>query len=145
MQWSSRPRPDRAPLQGRYCRLEPLDPARHGEQLFAASMAPGADERFRYLFDAPQPRADFDGLLGPPAAAAGARYFDGVDPANRRAVDFRPRRAYLEELEARAGGDLRTLARQIDKLGLSASSEAQGSEEHGSLNVPPDGRSTDAR
>ena len=40
VQWSSRPRPERAPLTGRYCRLEPLDPARHGDQLFAASMAP---------------------------------------------------------------------------------------------------------
>lgn len=50
-------------LAGRYARLEPLDPARHGDHLFAASMAPGAEERFRYLPDSPQDRAAFGGWL----------------------------------------------------------------------------------
>ncbi|HSQ05827.1 MAG TPA: GNAT family N-acetyltransferase, partial [Burkholderiales bacterium] len=54
--WRPRPRPGRVVLEGQYCRLEPLEPARHGDQLFAASMAPGAEERFRYLFDVPQDR-----------------------------------------------------------------------------------------
>ena len=61
--WTPRARPARAALEGRYCRLEPLDPDRHGGQLFAASMAPGAEERFRYLFDEPQDRTGFDGWL----------------------------------------------------------------------------------
>jgi RimJ/RimL family protein N-acetyltransferase len=52
-----RTRPERVVLEGRYCRLEPLDPERHGEALFAASAAPGAEERFRYLAD-PPPDAD---------------------------------------------------------------------------------------
>ncbi len=51
--WTKRALPPRAALDGRYARLEPLDPARHGDALFAASMAPGAEERHRYLFDAP--------------------------------------------------------------------------------------------
>lgn len=55
--WKGAPRPERVPLEGRYARLEPLDPARHGPDLFAAAVAPGAEERFRYLFDAPP--ADF--------------------------------------------------------------------------------------
>ena len=58
--WAARPRPARTVLAGRYCRLEPLDPQRHGDDLFAASMAPGAEERFRYLFETPQDRASFD-------------------------------------------------------------------------------------
>lgn len=84
MQWSSRPRPLRAPLKGRYCSLEPLDPARHGEQLFAASMAPDAEERFRYLFETPQPRADFDGWLARSAASEDPLYFAVIDAASGR-------------------------------------------------------------
>ena len=34
--WSPRPLPPRAPLEGRYCRIEPLDPVRHAEELFNA-------------------------------------------------------------------------------------------------------------
>jgi RimJ/RimL family protein N-acetyltransferase len=34
--WTPPPVPPRAPMEGRYCRLEPLDPARHAEELFAA-------------------------------------------------------------------------------------------------------------
>ena len=35
--WLSRPRPTARPLQGCWCRLEPLDPARHGAELFASN------------------------------------------------------------------------------------------------------------
>ena len=54
-----RPRPSRVTLPGRYCTLVPLDAATHGEALYSASMAPGVETRFRYLFEAPVPRADF--------------------------------------------------------------------------------------
>ncbi len=59
--WKGAPRPDRVPLEGQYVRLEPIDPARHGADLFASAQADGADDRFRYLFeDAPADRAAFD-------------------------------------------------------------------------------------
>lgn len=51
--WTGVPRPARIPLLGGYTRLEPLDPARHAPDLFAAVRAPGSEARFRYLFDAP--------------------------------------------------------------------------------------------
>ena len=51
--WTPRPRPERVVLTGRYTTLEPLDPARHADTLLAASVAPGAEERFRYLWDTP--------------------------------------------------------------------------------------------
>jgi RimJ/RimL family protein N-acetyltransferase len=35
--WHAPPRPSRAPLEGRYCRLEPLDAARHAADLYAAN------------------------------------------------------------------------------------------------------------
>src|SRR5436190_1192100 len=31
--WTARPAPPRTPMQGRFCRVEPLDPARHSEEL----------------------------------------------------------------------------------------------------------------
>lgn len=34
--WTARPRPPRTPLAGRFCRVEPLEPARHADELFAA-------------------------------------------------------------------------------------------------------------
>ena len=53
-------RPERVTLTGRHARLEPLDAARHGDALYSASMSPGAEERFRYLFESPQLRSEFD-------------------------------------------------------------------------------------
>lgn len=82
--WSSRPRPVRAALVGRYCRLEPLDPARHGDDLFAASMADGAEERFRYLPDVAQSRADFSGWLRNAIALDDPMFFAVVDEASGR-------------------------------------------------------------
>ena len=35
--WSKRPVPGRIPMEGRFCRLEPLDPERHGVDLWAAN------------------------------------------------------------------------------------------------------------
>lgn len=51
--WHGASRPERTVLPGRYARLEPIDAGRHGADLLSASLAPGADERFRYLFDVP--------------------------------------------------------------------------------------------
>ena len=47
------PAPERVVLQGRYCRLEPLDPDRHAADLYRASTPPDTAERHRYLFDEP--------------------------------------------------------------------------------------------
>ncbi len=51
--WMGVARPERVVLEGRYARLEPLDGARHGPDLLAAARQPGADDRFRYLFEEP--------------------------------------------------------------------------------------------
>ena len=82
--WSPRPRPARKPLEGSYCRLEPLDPVRHGDQLFEACMASGAEERFRYLFDVPQDRASFSGWLAKAASTDDPLFFAVLDKASRR-------------------------------------------------------------
>ena len=82
--WRPRPRPGRVKLEGRYCRLEPLDPARHSDQLFAASMAPGAEERFHYLFESPQQRTDFAGWLDRSAASQDPLYYAVIDSSSGR-------------------------------------------------------------
>lgn len=46
-------RPGPVVLEGRVCRLEPIDPARHRDDLFRASTPPDAAARFRYLFEPP--------------------------------------------------------------------------------------------
>lgn len=45
--------PQKIILEGQYCRLEPFDPKRHSQDLFEASTAPNAAERFQYLFEPP--------------------------------------------------------------------------------------------
>ena len=83
--WRPRPRPERIALEGRYCRLEPLDPAKHGDALFDASMGPGAEARFRYLFDSPQERGDYEGWLERSAALDDPLMFAVIDKASGRA------------------------------------------------------------
>ena len=84
--WTVRPRPARAPIEGRYTLLEPLDRERHGDALFEASMAPGAEDRFRYLFETPTDRASFDGWLTTAAASADPLAFAVIDKATGKAA-----------------------------------------------------------
>jgi RimJ/RimL family protein N-acetyltransferase len=82
--WTRRPRPARIILEGRHARLEPLA-AGHGAALHAASMADGAEERFRYLFDRPLDRAAFDAWVAQAAASADPLFFAVIDRATGRA------------------------------------------------------------
>ncbi len=47
--WVPCPKPDRVIIEGRYCRLEPLDPDRHAEGLFAANTSPDEPQSWTYL------------------------------------------------------------------------------------------------
>jgi RimJ/RimL family protein N-acetyltransferase len=84
--WKGVPRPERAPLEGRYARLEPLDPARHGDDLFASAQQPGADSRFRYLADhAPADRAAFTAWIEKASASTDPLFFAVIDKRTGRA------------------------------------------------------------
>ena len=73
-------RPERVVLEGRFCRLEPIDPVRHREQLLAASTPPDAANRFRYLFDTvPQTADDLDQWLAKMAASEDPLVFAVID------------------------------------------------------------------
>ena len=55
--WTARPRPPRTPMQGRFCRVEPLDPGRHAADLFAANQLDKDGRNWTYLFQ--EPFSDF--------------------------------------------------------------------------------------
>lgn len=84
-EWTPRQRPARAPIEGRHVRLEPLDPQRHGDGLFAASGTADAEDRFRYLFEtAPDDRAAFQAWLEKAAASEDPLHFAVIDKASGR-------------------------------------------------------------
>ncbi|MFC3231069.1 GNAT family N-acetyltransferase [Marinibaculum pumilum] len=47
--WQPRPPPPRTAMAGRFCRIEPLDPARHGDELFDAFAADVDGSDWTYL------------------------------------------------------------------------------------------------
>jgi RimJ/RimL family protein N-acetyltransferase len=53
--WEPRPRPRRERIEGRYCRLEPLEPGRHAADLFAANSADAEGRSWIYLPYGPFP------------------------------------------------------------------------------------------
>jgi len=78
--WAGVPGPQRTTLEGRYARLEPLDPSRHGQDLLASAQAPAAEDRFRYLFEEPPATAaEFAPWLEQVAASADPLFFAVVD------------------------------------------------------------------
>jgi RimJ/RimL family protein N-acetyltransferase len=84
--WKGAPRPERVSVDGRYVTLAPLDAVRHGDDLFASAQAPGADDRFRYLFEeAPGDRPAFDAWIEKAAAGADPFFYAVIDKATGRA------------------------------------------------------------
>ncbi|WP_213878828.1 GNAT family protein [Pseudomonas sp. dw_358] len=85
--WTPRQHPPRQVLQGRTCRLEPLDPAKHAQQLYDAyrQMPDGSD--WTYLFVGPF--ADFPNYLSYAQAAAASsdpQHWAVIDQATDQAV-----------------------------------------------------------
>jgi len=78
--WTARPRPTRTVMEGRYCRLEPLDAARHAESLFAANALDASGGRWTYLPYGPWERLeDYRGWLESMAAGEDPLFFAIVD------------------------------------------------------------------
>ena len=55
LKWIPPPLPSREPIEGRYCRLEPLDPDRHAAALFAANAADADGRSWTYMAYGPFP------------------------------------------------------------------------------------------
>jgi RimJ/RimL family protein N-acetyltransferase len=84
--WKGVPAPTATLLEGRFIRLERLDPARHGDELFAALEGPGADPKlWDYLPYGPFPeRRTFDAWLNNHAAASDPYFFSVIDRATNQ-------------------------------------------------------------
>ncbi|KTB66063.1 GNAT family acetyltransferase [Pseudomonas fluorescens] len=79
--WKGAPAPSVKLLEGRFIRLEKLDPARHGDELFQALQGPGADPKlWDYLPYGPFPeRGAFNDWLNNHAAHSDPYFFCVVD------------------------------------------------------------------
>ena len=81
--WTPRPRPGTEALEGRFVRLEKLDPARHTDGLFDASAQPDGDERFRWLPNLPPTdREVFRAWVEQSAASEDPLFFAVIDKAS---------------------------------------------------------------
>ena len=79
--WTPRPRPEAAPLEGRYVRLEKLE-ARHADALYAASATEDADAKFTWLAEGPPADlASFRAWVEKVSASVDPIYFAIIDKA----------------------------------------------------------------
>ena len=77
--------PERMVLEGRYARFDPLDPALHRDDLYAASTTPDRTASFRYLSDPPPDSlGTFDTWLAGEAASVDPLFFAVTDRATER-------------------------------------------------------------
>lgn len=82
--WTPRPLPPRTPMVGRTCRLEPLDPGRHADDLFAAYASAPDTRGWTYLGgEMPASAAAYRAALEPAAAGTDPLFFAICDPAGR--------------------------------------------------------------
>ena len=58
--WSARPLPPRTAMEGRLCRVEPLDPERHAADLFAANSDDTEGRNWTYLPEDQGPHSSLD-------------------------------------------------------------------------------------
>src|SRR6185437_2826182 len=80
-------RPQRITLQGRYVHIVPLDPASHGDALFARTCGPGHHALWTYLFDGPySDRAAYDRALGAKAESPDPFHYAIVDAVSGEAI-----------------------------------------------------------
>ncbi|MDR0187489.1 GNAT family protein [Pseudomonas yamanorum] len=82
--WKGVPAPTVTVIEGRFIRLEKLNPARHGDDLFNALQGPGADPKlWDYLPYGPFPeRAAFDAWLNNHASHSDPYFFSVIDKAS---------------------------------------------------------------
>src|SRR5436190_7111548 len=81
--WTAPPVPPREPLEGRLCRLEPLDPDRHAADLFAANAADAEGRGWTYLAYGPfRTLSDYRGWTGATCLGDDPLFFAILDKAD---------------------------------------------------------------
>lgn len=85
--WTAPPLPSRHSLEGRYCRLEALDPERHSGELYEATAADAEGRIWTYLSYGPfASAAELRTWADRAAASEDSLFFAIVDEADGRAV-----------------------------------------------------------
>jgi len=85
--WRARQRPNAITLQGRFCRLEPLDPAVHGQALAEAYALANEPRDWTYMANGPfDSDAAFFQYLSSAARSDDPRYYAVVDARSGRAT-----------------------------------------------------------
>ena len=85
--WRAPPRPGRHLLQGRFCRVEPLDVGRHARQLYDANALDPDGRMWTYLFSGPFAGfEEYRAWLEPKPASDDPLFFAFVDRARDQAV-----------------------------------------------------------
>ena len=85
--WHAPPRPPRVTLEGRFCRVEPLDVGRHARQLHDANSLDPDGRMWTYLFSGPFASFDeYRAWLEPRPASEDPLFFAFVDRQRAQAV-----------------------------------------------------------
>jgi RimJ/RimL family protein N-acetyltransferase len=86
-QWTARPRPPGTPMQGRFCRIEPLDPARHAADLYDAYRRAPDGRLWTYLSNGPfEDAASFNDFATKAAASTDPLHHAIIDLASGKAI-----------------------------------------------------------
>lgn len=101
LQWTAPPFPPAKVLEGRYCRLEPIDPARHLDDIWAVNQ--GHDHIWEWMpAEPPQSKEAYRDLLAMMAGKAGIVPFAIIDKADGKAkghlwlMEIRPEQGVFE-------------------------------------------------
>jgi RimJ/RimL family protein N-acetyltransferase len=87
--WTERPRPPRVVMPGRFCRLEPLDAARHAEALFEGFQRDRDGRNWTYLPVGPfATLADFRAWAEPASVGDDPIFFAVIDPKTDRPIGY---------------------------------------------------------
>lgn len=84
-EWTPRPQPERVTLSGRFCRLEPLDCARHYEDLLAAYGSAEDGRDWTYMFSGPFSAPALRDYLTQAEASRDPLHFAVIDLCSGRA------------------------------------------------------------
>ena len=86
-EWSSPPYPGREPMEGRFCRLEPLSVSMHADSLFAANSLAGGEGNWTYLPYGPiDSFEDYCGWIANDSSSNDPLFFAIVDSKTGKAV-----------------------------------------------------------